>query len=199
MNEKIVHLNALDLDVSIPKTINFYDDGFVDDLGAHQYYVAWKYSYHFPSIDSFSSDSSTAGHILYTPDFRNFHIVYLKNSFCPIKTRGHEETHFLHAIKRLPVLSQRILQRQGVEIDFNEVKESIQNVKVRREVIAEMGAIFCYYPHVGWGSVEKFVDSKSPRSLYFSEAYNRYCIAINQSEKIGRKGSLLTKLIKNFS
>ena len=202
MAEKIVHLNALDLDVFVPEEISFHDDGFVDDLGAHEYFINWRYRGNFPPIESFSTSENNKGHILYSAHFKCFHIAYLNSSSHPLHTRVHEETHFLHAVKRLPILSQRIMQRQGVEIDFDKIKGEIEDPEERRETFAEIGGVFAQYQRIGWQGVCDFYASRLPRSEFFDDAFKIYSRAIEESLKKSKDSTksrgLVSKLASLF-
>jgi hypothetical protein len=199
MTEKTIHLNALDLDVSVDNSIKFYDDGFVKDLGAHEYFINWKYKNTFPQVSELAIDPFDAGHMLFIKELKIFHIAYLNSSSCPIRTRGHEETHFLHAVKRLNVLSERIRQRQGIEIDFNKIIRKVSDVKSRREVIAEIGGIFCQYQRNGWEDVSRVLELYPARSYYFDQAYEIYCAALEESLKQSKRSRGLLDKLKQFA
>lgn len=198
MVEKIVRLNALDLVVSVPQNICFYDDGFVKDLDEHMNILNFRYTGRFLSDPKYLAPKGAAGNLMMLGNkrnFYNFHIFYLNSSFPPIATRGHEETHFLHAVKRLPVLSERILHRQGVEMNFEYVKNEVQDRDDRCEIIAEIGAIFCQYQREGWQSILDFQKSNLPRSGHFEWAMDFYSQAIEDSLKKSKKSEgLFSKL-----
>lgn len=202
LKEKTVHLNALDLDVSVPENVYFYDDGFVESLGGHEYYVNWKYAGKLPPIKSIIDSEQHVGHILYLKDFRDgrhFYIAYLHSSSSPINTRGHEETHFLQETNRLSFLSRRIMQRQGVEIDLEEIQSRIVDKHQRLETTADIGGIFCKYQRDGWQSVLNFQRSNLPRSQYFEEAYTIYSSAIEDSLKKSKNSKKSEGLIEKLT
>lgn len=203
MVEKIIHLNALDLDVSVPGNVSFYDDGFVDNLDEHMNILNFRYSGQFLSDPKYLAPEGAAGNLMMLGNSRlnlyRFHIFYLNSSSHPISTRGHEETHFLHAVKKLSVLSERILHRQGVEMDFEYVKKEVPDRADRCEVIAEIGGIFCQYQRNGWQSILDFQKSDLPRSAHFEWAMDFYSLAIDESLKKSKKSEgLLSKLTNLF-
>jgi hypothetical protein len=201
MKEKPVYLRALDLEVNIPENVYFWDDGFVKDIQGQTAFINWKYTGKLglpenSSTKYFSAEITpdTAGLILAFHKKKiseyYFHIFYLENS--SIRTRGHEETHFLHAIKRLKNLEDAMKFRTGVEIDFNYLKNSMPNGEKKYELIAELGSIFALSQREGWESVINFAESKNPRSVYFSEAYEIFSRARKSTLRNSRKNSFLS-------
>jgi hypothetical protein len=182
MKEKPLHLSALNLDLSIPECVYFYDDGFVEDIGAHLEFL--DYYYGRKGIPHSKLDSKTVGltslYASKNQDLFKFHIFYLDGS--GIYTRAHEETHFLHAVKRLPALSEAIKIRRGFDLNFEEVKDSIEETYARRETIAEIGAIFAVHQEAGIEGLSLYNRGLMPCCIHFHEAYSIYLRAMRREK-----------------
>jgi hypothetical protein len=191
MKEKMIHLAALDLDVSVPECIEFYDDGVVRDIRAHLSFLNCKYTGKFLGdevVMEKGTNGLTAGYSNSNNDAKKIHIFYLKSKY-ELKVRGHEEAHFLDVVERLKNLSDLIRMRVGVELDFDKIRGQISDLDTRRETIAEIGGIFAHHQREGWQSVVNFFSGNNPRSSQYNGAYNLYSTAREKSFKKAREAS----------
>lgn len=185
MAEKIIHLKALDFDLPIPECVNFHDDGIVSDLQDHMGFLNWRYTGRLLESEFVIQEGTVginAGFSSPSGERYDLHIFYLNAPYLD-EVRGHEETHFVHSIKRLSNLSKVIKLREGIEIDFDKIRSQIPNRINRIETIAEIGGIFAFSQKNGWDSVCKFRNYSTLRSAYFNDAFNIYASAKIESLK----------------
>lgn len=190
MKEKQIRLSALDLEVSIPESINFYDDGFVDNIREHADFLRFKYTGTVNADESKPISDRVFGltQVFGSSDSSHYavHIFYLRD-ISPLHARGHEETHFLHLVKRLPYLSEAMKIRQGIEIDLDSLKTEITEVHKKRELIADLGGIFALSQRNGWDGVRNFQLHSQFRSEHFDEAFFIYFNAREKSLQESKK------------
>ncbi|MBT7706211.1 hypothetical protein HN747_02075 [archaeon] len=133
---KKIHLNALDVDLSVPDSVHYRDDGFVDNIHAHHNFLKWKHTGNINDLfNPAGDDPGQKGAMGYVPYGQEHHfmVCYLHNSnpYTEILVRGHEETHFAHAIKCLDQLSNYMKFRLGIEIDIK--KRFLVLIAVKKE------------------------------------------------------------------
>lgn len=199
MVEKIVHLNALDLDVSVPKNINFQDLGITNCLPSTYREICRKHN-----VESIREEEEDLLHcrgahfflkheeiipeegFLISKNIFYSYIFYreLSSQTASLITRSHEETHFLDAHDNLHILSSEIRERVGVNIDFEKLKEEQQGKRKRREVIAEIGARFAIHQRYGFDFLKQekgFVSNK-----YAVDAWRIYYQSYQDSLNLSR-------------
>lgn len=196
MVDKTVHLNALDLDVSISEDLNFSDDGFVKSIEEHLGFLDWKYGQKMNlTRKEVRGRVGTCHRRVYGgKDF--FHLFYL-DSGRPIQNlevRAHEETHFLHLVERLDFLSEQMKKRQNVEIDFEEIASAIPIIDSRLEIIADLGGIYAMHCSFGFEKMRDYCISLSSDKDLIS-AFDIYYLAIENSL---RRSKNLRELFESF-
>lgn len=204
MVEKIVHLNALDLDVPVPENIFYFDEGFKQDVLEYRKELYKKYGC-IKYLKKIEKDNEILinGLHSYLKEYngsRFFHIYYLNklNDQQNFLIRSHEETHFLHAIKKLPLLSEKISREVGVLLDFEEIRNKYDDRDTRLEVVAELGGIFGV--HRRYSFQEAIETSKKIENVYIGIARELYIEAYSTSLKNARKSSRkgLSKILNLF-
>lgn len=202
MIEKIVHLNALDLDVSVPWNVSLYDDGVVGDIREHLNELFFSYFGKFESIPENFVPAGVAGGCTCFPinnKLYNFHTFYLDTAANTYQTRGHEETHFLQKINRLPLLFTQIFSEQGIGINLERISKEIFIAHDFEEIISEIGGIFAQSQRDSWQSVYEFYKSDLPRSNYFDWALAVYCEANERSmKKTGGRNLYLERIAETL-
>jgi hypothetical protein len=111
----------------------YHDDGYVASIEVHTRRINEIYG-----SGGLSSNGNFQGHILgrHSTRGRHHHIFYLRQPTREANAvvRAHEETHMLDSADGLDLLAERLLDRQGVRINFKEIDD--------REVRAQLGALY---------------------------------------------------------
>jgi hypothetical protein len=202
---KTIHLTALDLDLEVPDTIHYHDDGFVENIEERTAFLIWKYT---GKLDlSEKKQKVLIGRMFGTPAIhkeQHIHIYYKnrKRQDCEMWTRGHEE---LHTIRRMDYLMDSntgitafliaALERKGVEINLQRIKKEIKDEELREEVIADLGGVFAVHQKYDLLSMG-IPFSNYPIALaanYYFDMYTR-----TKLRKIFNRKSLLQKLTNFF-
>ena len=176
LKQKGVHLKAMDLDVNISERISYFDDGFVDIIEAHVNFLGYKYTgdlSFFTNTDFPPVGGKRKGGMLLIPQSEgrySAHIFYTHNSNPVLENfaRAHEETHFLHAVKRLSLLEEVARKTVGVEIPFDNFMK-ISDKFERKETIANLGGFFSVHKNYGIEKVKdlpSYFEGYETRSIY---------------------------------
>ncbi len=131
------------LDIKIPIGINAYhDDGYINSVVEHFNKLSKKYSNLQPydkEIEFNGMSVEGRGKIR-----KHFHIFYRDQVSEPLnlRTRAHEETHALDFFGWLNRLENKLLTEQGININFDGLREDLQDSYIDQQVRAEIGAIY---------------------------------------------------------
>jgi hypothetical protein len=178
MGEKIIHLKTLDVKVDVPDMIHYQDDGAVKDVQAHAFFLIWKYGRSAKMEPLLKKDEIYSGRLFYTQnkDGIFFHSFYLNNQglLDELTTRAHEETHFIHAVKRLPNLSFEIKKRTGANVDFTKISSEFDDRAAYREVVANIGSVFTLHEKFGLGCCKNYAINSELKDEYFIPALSIY-------------------------
>lgn len=168
----MIRLAVLGIEYELGLNRVFHDDGFVEDVLAHRRKLDGLYGclgdekiyqgQKFSGEHAFRKEWLPNGAVVV-----HNHIYYVNHGFSPsnINTRGHEETHAAEFDGVLHLLAERILEEQGVRIDFRAIDE--------KEVGAEIGGIFALYR---WGFYPELLINRPERPVesYFDAARKLY-------------------------
>jgi hypothetical protein len=157
---KKIRLDALMMDIKVPDSVSYVDDGVVDSIGAHENFLNWKRTGDPECLFDKTKLNDVAGTTYFqkgSGEYR-FRIFYLDDSDpnSVICTRGHEETHFVHAVKRLDNLENEMRTSVGVDINFKNLLKKIDSKNARREIVAEIGGLFAVHRRYGSEAVKKY-------------------------------------------
>ena len=197
---KKVYLSALNMELLVPECISYEDKGFVKSTKSYANFLEWQGTWNPNSF--FQTEEEGQLQVGGLRGLRNFEggynfIAFYSHDANPVvelATRAHEETHFIHIVNCLDQLGDRMRRSQGIDIDFRRVRKKMNSFKEKKEVIAELGALFAVHQSYGLNAVREY---PSEFYEYMSSAQTIYLRSI-ENFKNSQKKNGLRDLIRNY-
>ena len=190
MPDRIIHLNALNLDLPVNDNVFFHDDGFVQDLNMHFAMTAARYGASRKEIEELLENTEILGRMRAFRNQGELHIYigyYVDRSeIQQLQTRGHEETHVLYTLGALSALKDAMKEKFSLDINFEKVYHLTQDHYKLSEVSADIGGLFAVHQTFGRRKMIDYYKPLAAEYEYLDLAFDIYLEAMN-----GPKPSLL--------
>jgi len=120
---KNLRLAALNLDIFVPDSTFYFDDGYVESLDVHTSFLDWKHKTCGKDESQINPGYNYIGRtsLYVNPSGRFVYVYYLRcnDAWSDMRNRAHEETHALDNMDGLEFL-QRKLDEYGFDVNLHD-------------------------------------------------------------------------------